>query len=62
MGSYTVSNGIELIRKHVAAYIEARDGYKANYTDIAITAGATTGIKFLLELYAHHYDGKKSCK
>lgn len=39
VGSYTDSPGIEVIRKHVAQYIERRDGLPADWQNIIISAG-----------------------
>ena len=45
LGSYTDSLGIEIIRKHVAQYIERRDGHPADFSNIILSAGASDGIK-----------------
>ncbi|XP_060802434.1 alanine aminotransferase 2 isoform X2 [Amyelois transitella] len=60
IGSYTVSHGIELIRKHAAEYIERRDGHKANWEDIVLTAGASSAIKYVLQLFCNNIGGKPS--
>lgn len=39
VGSYTDSPGIEIIRKHVAEYIERRDGIPSDWQNIVISAG-----------------------
>lgn len=40
VGSYTDSWGIEIVRKHVAQYIERRDGgIPSNFQDIILTTG-----------------------
>lgn len=39
VGSYTDSPGIEVIRRHVAQYIERRDGIPADWQNIVISAG-----------------------
>lgn len=44
-GSYTDSPGIEIIRRHVAQYIERRDGIPSDYLNILLCAGASDGIK-----------------
>jgi aspartate/methionine/tyrosine aminotransferase len=50
-GSYTDSPGIEVIRKHVAQYIERRDGgIPCDWQDVILSAGASDGIKVLLML------------
>lgn len=45
VGSYTDSPGIEIIRKHVAQYIERRDGIPSDYLNVLLCAGASDGIK-----------------
>ena len=45
LGCYSDSAGLELIRNHVAQYIERRDGFPANPTDIILCAGASEGIR-----------------
>jgi aspartate/methionine/tyrosine aminotransferase len=44
-GSYTDSPGIEIIRRHVAQYIERRDGFPSNWENIILSAGASDAIK-----------------
>lgn len=46
VGSYTDSPGIEIIRKHVAQYIEDRDGIPSDWQNIIISAGIITYIQF----------------
>ncbi|CAB3222603.1 unnamed protein product [Arctia plantaginis] len=60
IGSYSIAVGIESIRKSVANFIEKRDGYKANWRDICLTAGASAGIKNCLELLINDIEGKPS--
>ncbi|KAJ0178034.1 hypothetical protein K1T71_005857 [Dendrolimus kikuchii] len=60
VGSYTQSHGIELIRRHIAEYIERRDGYKANWEDICISSGASNAIKNCLQLFCNDLNGKPS--
>ncbi|KAG7295729.1 hypothetical protein JYU34_020771 [Plutella xylostella] len=60
IGSYTASHGIEQIRQHVAEYIERRDCHPARWQDICLSAGASTGIKNVLQLLCNHLDGKPS--
>lgn len=45
VGSYSESAGIEIIRKHVAEFIEKRDGIPSNYLDCILFAGATEAIR-----------------
>lgn len=45
VGSYSESAGIECIRKHVAQYIQDRDGIPCDYHNIILSNGASDGIK-----------------
>ena len=46
VGSYSDSVGIEVIRRHVADYIERRDGgIASNYSDVFLSNGASCAIK-----------------
>lgn len=59
VGSYTDSNGIEIIRKHVAQYIQNRDGgVPSDPNNIILSAGATGAIKALMSLFRCTIDGK----
>lgn len=50
-GSYSDSVGIEIIRRHVAEYIQARDGgVPSNWEDIVLCAGASEGIRAVMKL------------
>ncbi|ODM93333.1 Alanine aminotransferase 2 [Orchesella cincta] len=50
-GSYSDSRGMQIIRKHVAKYIEKRDGgIAAHPDDIILSAGASEGIRACLKL------------
>ncbi|CAH2039111.1 unnamed protein product, partial [Iphiclides podalirius] len=60
VGSYTMSHGIELVRRHVAEYIARRDGHPAHWQDVCLSAGASTAIKNVLQLLCNHVDGKPS--
>ncbi|XP_062543801.1 alanine aminotransferase 1-like [Armigeres subalbatus] len=52
VGSYTDSNGIEIIRRHVAQYIQKRDGgVPADPNNIILSSGATGAIKSLMSLF-----------
>lgn len=59
VGSYTDSTGIEIIRKHVAEYIEKRDGIPSDWQNIILSAGASDGIKNLLKMLNCDVNGKK---
>ncbi|XP_062859371.1 alanine aminotransferase 2-like isoform X2 [Trichomycterus rosablanca] len=51
LGSYSTSQGIELVRQDVARYIERRDGgIPSNPDNIYLTAGASDGIVTMLKL------------
>lgn len=58
-GAYTESAGIELIRKHIAEYIQARDGVPSDWENILLFDGASNAIKAVLKLLAEEIDGKK---
>jgi len=45
MGAYTDSAGLQLVRDEVAAFLLARDGYPAFPAHIALTTGASEGVK-----------------
>lgn len=48
VGAYSQSQGVAAIRKSVAAFIERRDGHPANFSDIFLTGGASSGVNTLL--------------
>ncbi|XP_013182511.1 PREDICTED: alanine aminotransferase 1 isoform X1 [Papilio xuthus] len=60
VGSYSMSQGIELVRRHVAEYIEKRDGHPARWQDICLSTGASTAIKNVLQMLCNKIDGKPS--
>ncbi|CAL1678306.1 unnamed protein product [Lasius platythorax] len=61
VGSYSESAGIEVIRKHVAHYIQQRDGgIPCDYRNIILSNGATDGIKSFLKLFNEIIDDKPS--
>jgi len=50
-GAYTDSCGIEVIRRHVAAYIEKRDGgIPSDYSNIILSNGASESIRAVMKL------------
>lgn len=59
VGSYTDSPGIEVIRRHVAQYIERRDGIPSDWQNVVLSAGASDGIKSVLKLLVERVDGKR---
>ena len=50
VGSYSDSAGIEIVRRHVAEYIEQRDGIPSDWQNIILTSGASEGVKCLFAL------------
>ncbi|KAG5325354.1 ALAT2 aminotransferase, partial [Pseudoatta argentina] len=61
VGSYSESTGIECIRKHVAQYIQERDGgITCNYYNIILWNGASIGIKSFLNLFNERLNDKPS--
>ncbi|CAL4123543.1 unnamed protein product, partial [Meganyctiphanes norvegica] len=59
LGSYSDSAGIEVIRRHVAGYIEQRDGFPSNWENIILCAGASEGIRGLMKLLISVNGGPK---
>lgn len=60
VGSYTDSTGIQVIREHVAQYIERRDGgIPSDPNNIILSAGASGSIKAILSLLRCDIDCKK---
>ncbi|RZF44462.1 hypothetical protein LSTR_LSTR002235 [Laodelphax striatellus] len=59
VGSYTDSAGIEIIRKHVAEYIQRRDNIPCDYQNVLLCAGASDGIKSVMKLLIEKVDGKQ---
>ncbi|KAJ3087824.1 hypothetical protein HK102_010206 [Quaeritorhiza haematococci] len=54
VGAYSHSQGVPLVRKHVAQYIEERDGYPSNPEHIFLTAGASPGVQVVLQTLIQH--------
>ncbi|EIW79865.1 transaminase [Coniophora puteana RWD-64-598 SS2] len=50
IGAYSHSQGVPLIRQHVADFIAERDGHPSDPSDIFLTAGASAGVSLLLSL------------
>ncbi|KAK7683595.1 hypothetical protein QCA50_013433 [Cerrena zonata] len=50
VGAYSHSQGVPIIRRSVAQFIEERDGYPADPEDIFLTAGASSGVSLLLNM------------
>ena len=54
LGAYSASQGIELVRQHVAEYIGLRDGYPADPEDIFLVNGGSQAVEFLIKLIVAH--------
>lgn len=50
VGAYSHSKGAAVVRKHVAEFIEQRDGYKSDPELIYLTTGASGGVQLLLQV------------
>lgn len=50
VGAYSDSQGVRIVREHVAQFITERDGYPASADDIFLTDGASAGVKALMQL------------
>ncbi|KAJ3261593.1 hypothetical protein HK103_005431 [Boothiomyces macroporosus] len=50
IGAYTHSQGIPIVRKRIAQFINGRDGFPADPDSIFCTAGASEGVKRVLDL------------
>lgn len=50
LGAYSASQGIELVRKHIAQYITKRDGYKCDPDHVYLTTGASQAVEFVIKL------------
>ena len=50
VGAYSDSQGVPLVRQHIAEFITARDGYPCAASDIFLTNGASSGVKALMTM------------
>ncbi|KKY21062.1 putative alanine aminotransferase [Diplodia seriata] len=50
VGAYSQSQGSPAVREEVAKYIERRDGYPADPTNIFLSGGASSGVNALLHI------------
>ena len=48
VGAYSDASGVEIIRRHVAEYIEERDQIPTDWMNIVLTTGASEGAKSML--------------
>ena len=63
VGSYSDSPGVEVIRRHVADYIEKRDGgIKASWENVMLCAGASEGIRAVLKCLTNPEAGPNAKK
>ena len=49
-GAYTKSQGIELVRNHIAEFIKKRDGYPCKPDDIYLSEGASSAATFMMTM------------
>jgi alanine transaminase len=49
IGSYTDSHGLSLVKEEVAKFIELRDRFPSNPNDIALTTGASEGVRRVIQ-------------
>jgi alanine transaminase len=47
IGAYTNSQGFDVVREEIAAFIEQRDGYPSDPNKIFVTDGASAGVRLL---------------
>jgi len=50
VGAYSQSTGVPAIGKSVAKYIEKRDGFPADFNNIYLSAGASSGVNTLMNV------------
>lgn len=50
LGSYTDSRGLHVVRKHVAEFLQKRDGFPADIESVYLINGASEGIKQIMKL------------
>ncbi|CAF3618215.1 unnamed protein product [Rotaria socialis] len=60
LGAYTESQGLIAVREDIAAYIQERDGYPADTSDIYLCNGASDGIKTVIKLLMNNDATKPS--
>ncbi|GFS89843.1 alanine aminotransferase 2 [Nephila pilipes] len=58
VGAYSDSTGVDVIKQHVAQYIERRDGFPANALDIILSTGASEAVKSVLSMLNFTNNGK----
>lgn len=50
-GCYSESTGLAVVRKDISEFIEKRDGYFCDPTNLIVTNGASSAVKLILELF-----------
>lgn len=59
IGAYSDSLGLEVVRRHVAEFIERRDGgIGARWEDVYLCAGASTAIKSIMAMFVQQRGAK----
>ncbi|XP_035208108.1 alanine aminotransferase 2-like isoform X4 [Stegodyphus dumicola] len=58
-GAYTYSEGIDLIREHIAQYLQRRDGVQASAENVILTAGASEALRSILNVLNSPNDGNR---
>lgn len=59
VGAYSDSAGVEVIRQHVAQYIQDRDGVPAKYEDVLLSTGASESVRSVLNMLNNQTNGKR---
>jgi alanine transaminase len=54
LGAYTDSHGLSLVREEVAHFISQRDGFPCNPSDVALTTGASEGVRRVIQAILAH--------
>ncbi|KAE9421680.1 hypothetical protein Angca_003135 [Angiostrongylus cantonensis] len=59
-GAYSQSTGIDVIRRHVAEYIEKRDGFPCDPENVILSGGASESIRNVLKMFIRRDVKKKT--
>lgn len=59
IGAYTYSEGIDLVRNHIAQFITKRDGYPAKTDDVILTSGTREAFRSILNILNYPTNGRK---
>jgi alanine transaminase len=58
LGAYTDSHGLGLVKEEIARFITERDGFPCIASDLALTTGASEGVRRVIQaIIAHPNDG-----